>query len=95
MHHIHLLVPNPAEAQKWYVQHFGAIAGKRIGGIGLVRSEFDTVNVPGTEITLSKVDGAVRNSANALELRIVYITDPWGTKIEITQGLAGPPVARR
>lgn len=131
MHHIHMMVPNPADAQTWYVQHFGAVAGTRRGGVGLVRSQFATVNVPGTEITLSKsdvpqmptkgrsvdhigfevtdidvfvarltaggvkTDGEVRNSANASGLRIVYITDPWGTEIEITQGLAAPPAAGR
>ena len=131
MHHIHMMVPNPADAQTWYVQHFGAVAGTRIGGVGLVRSQFATVNVPGTEITLSqsdvpqmptkgrsvdhigfevkdidvfvarltaggvKTDGEVRNSAHASGLRSVYITDPWGTEIEITQGLAAPPAAGR
>ena len=131
MHHIHMMVPNPADAQTWYVQHFGAVAGTRRGGVGLVRSQFATVNVPGTEITLSKsdvpqmptkgrsvdhigfevtdidvfvarltaggvkTDGEVRNSAHASGLRSVYITDPWGTEIEITQGLAAPPAAGR
>ena len=123
MHHIHLFVSNPVEAQKWYVQHFGAIAGKR--------AQYETANVPGTEITLAKTetplaptkgrsvdhigfevtniegfvaklqasgiktDAAVRNSANASGLRIVYITDPWGTEIEITEGLATTPIASR
>jgi catechol 2,3-dioxygenase-like lactoylglutathione lyase family enzyme len=123
MHHIHLLVPEPLEAQKWYVRTFGAIAGKR--------AQYETANVPGAEITLAKsdapqaptkgrsvdhigfevnnidafvatlqaagikTDGAVRNSANASGLRIVYITDPWGTEIEITQGLATTPIASR
>jgi catechol 2,3-dioxygenase-like lactoylglutathione lyase family enzyme len=121
MHHIHLLVTDPLEAQRWYVQNFGATAGKR--------AQYETVNVPGTEITLAKADalqaptkgrsvdhigfevknidafvaklqaagiktdGAIRNSANASGLRIVYITDPWGTEIEITEGLAATPVA--
>lgn len=116
MHHIHLMVPDPLQAQAWYQQHFGATAGKR--------ALFETVNVPGTEITLSKaatpqaptkgrsvdhigfevnnidafvaklqaagvkIDAAVRNSTNASGLRIVYITDPWGTEIELTEGLA-------
>ena len=116
MHHIHLFVPDPPAAQKWYVEHFGATAGKR--------AQFDTANVPGTEITFSKADmpqvptkgrsvdhmgfevknidafvaklqaagiktdAAIRNSANASGLRIVYVTDPWGTEIEITEGLA-------
>jgi catechol 2,3-dioxygenase-like lactoylglutathione lyase family enzyme len=123
MHHIHLFVPDPLEAQKWYMQNFGATAGKR--------ARYETANVPGTEITLAKADapqaptkgrsvdhmgfevknidafvaklqaagiktdGAVRNSANASGLRIVYITDPWGTEIEITEGLAATPVASR
>jgi len=118
MHHIHLFVTDPLEAQKWYIQNFGATAGKR--------GMYDTANVPGTEITLAKseaqaptkgrsvdhmgfevqdidafvaklqaanikTDAAIRNSANASNLRIVYVTDPWGTEIEITQGLRMPP----
>src|SRR5262245_33421385 len=43
MHHIHLLVPDPAAAQKWYGQQFGAVAGTRLGGIGVQRTKFDTV----------------------------------------------------
>ena len=35
-----------------------------------------------------KTDAPIRNSTNASGLRIVYITDPWGTEIEITEGLA-------
>jgi catechol 2,3-dioxygenase-like lactoylglutathione lyase family enzyme len=117
MHHIHLQVPDPMAAQKWYMTHFGATAGKR--------GQNDTANVPGTEITLTKnemklapskgrsvdhigfevtnidqfvaklqaagikTDAAIRNSANASGLRIVYVTDPWGTEIELTEGL--PP----
>jgi catechol 2,3-dioxygenase-like lactoylglutathione lyase family enzyme len=116
MHHIHLQVPDPLAAQKWYADHFGATAGKR--------GQFDTANVPGTEITLGKAampqaptkgrsvdhmgfevtnidqfvaklqaagiktDGAIRNSTNATGIRLVYVTDPWGTEIEITEGLS-------
>lgn len=130
MHHIHLLVPDPLGAQKWYGERFGATAGTRLGGIGLTRTQFDTVNVPGTEITLSKsterlvptkgrsvdhigfevtdidsfvsklkaaginTDGDIRTSTNASGLRIVYITDPWGTEIEITEGLATTPASK-
>ena len=32
-------------------------------------------------------EGAIRNSANASHLRIAFITDPWGTYIELTEGL--------
>ena len=116
MHHIHLQVPDPIAAQKWYVEHFGATAGKR--------GQSETANVPGAEIAFTKndmklapskgrsidhigfevtnidqfvaklttagikTDAAIRNSANASGLRIVYVTDPWGTEIEITEGLA-------
>ncbi len=123
MHHVHLFVTDPLEAQKWYGQTFGATAGKR--------AQYETAIVPGAEITLAKADtpqaptkgrsvdhmgfevrnidafvaklqaagiktdGAIRNSANASGLRIVYITDPWGTEIEITEGLATTPIASR
>jgi catechol 2,3-dioxygenase-like lactoylglutathione lyase family enzyme len=119
MHHIHLMVSDPLQAQQWYVKNFGAAAGKR--------AQYDVANVPGTEITLAKTDtpqsptkgrsldhigfevknidafvaklqaagiktdAAIRNSANAAGLRIVYVTDPWGTEIEITEGLSTTP----
>jgi catechol 2,3-dioxygenase-like lactoylglutathione lyase family enzyme len=119
MHHIHLFVPDPLAAQKWYMTNFGATSGKR--------GQYDTANVPGTEITLAKADtplaptkgrsvdhigfevknidafvgklqaagiktdAPIRNSANASGLRICYVTDPWGTEIEITEGLRTPP----
>jgi catechol 2,3-dioxygenase-like lactoylglutathione lyase family enzyme len=118
MHHVHLFVTDPLEAQKWYVQNFGATPGKR--------GPFDTATVPGAEISIAKADqpqaptkgrsvdhmgfevknidafvakltaagiktdAPIRNSTNASGLRIVYITDPWGTEIEITEGLSTP-----
>ncbi len=121
MHHIHLMVADPAAAQKWYGQHFGATPGKRL--------TFETATVPGTEIALGKADAAlvptkgrsvdhigfevksidafvaklqaagiktdaaIRNSTNASGLRIVFVTDPWGTEIEITEGLATTPIS--
>jgi catechol 2,3-dioxygenase-like lactoylglutathione lyase family enzyme len=36
-------------------------------------------------------EAAIRNSANAANLRIAYIMDPWGTYIELTEGL--PPAS--
>jgi len=121
MHHIHLFVPDQLAAQKWYVDHFGAIAGKR--------AAFETANVPGTELTMAKAnapqaptkgrsvdhmgfevknidafvaklqaagiktDAAIRSSTNAAGIRLAYVTDPWGTEIEITEGLAATPLA--
>src|SRR5712692_1804997 len=48
MHHIHMFLPDPLEAQAWYVKNFGAVAGKR--------NQFDTANVPGAELTFAKND---------------------------------------
>jgi catechol 2,3-dioxygenase-like lactoylglutathione lyase family enzyme len=123
MHHIHMMVPDPLAAQKWYVEHFGATAGKR--------GQIDTAKVPGAELSLSKADAplsptqgrsldhigfevksidafvarlqtagiktdaAIGNSTNASGLRIADITDPWGTEIELTEGLGATPAASR
>ncbi|MDP8990063.1 MAG: VOC family protein [Acidobacteriota bacterium] len=38
-----------------------------------------------------QIEVPIRNSPNAAKLRIAYITDPWGTYIELTEGL--PPAA--
>jgi catechol 2,3-dioxygenase-like lactoylglutathione lyase family enzyme len=118
MHHIHLWVTAPLEAQAWYMKHFGATAGKR--------GQFDTANVPGVELSLTRqemaqaptqgrsldhigfevtnldaflkrlrsmgiteIDGP-RLGGNGIT-KISYVRDPWGTRIEITEGLAPKP----
>jgi catechol 2,3-dioxygenase-like lactoylglutathione lyase family enzyme len=118
MHHIHIFVPDPLATQAWYIKNFGGVAGKR--------GRYDTVNVPGAELTLAKsetpqaatkgrsidhigfeiknldqfvkrlesngihTDAAIRTSGNAPTLRLAYIVDPWGTNIELTEGLTPP-----
>ena len=118
MHHIHMFVPDPLATQAWYIKNFGGVAGKR--------GRYDTVNVPGAELTLAKsdtpqaatkgraidhigfeiknldqfvknleangihTDAAIRTSGNAPTLRLAYIVDPWGTNIELTEGLTPP-----
>jgi catechol 2,3-dioxygenase-like lactoylglutathione lyase family enzyme len=116
MHHVHLFMPDPKEAQAWYDTNFGAAAGKR--------GNFETSNIPGVELTMGKADmpqattkgrvldhigfevknieeavkrldaagikidgGVIRTSPNASKLHIAFLTDPWGTYIELTQGL--------
>ena len=116
MHHVHLWLPAPLEAQAWYVKHFGATVGKR--------GDFDTAHVPGVELTFTRQEPAlaptqgrsldhigfeVRNleaflkrlqSLGITEIdgprlggnkvtKISYVKDPWGTRIEITEGLEG------
>jgi catechol 2,3-dioxygenase-like lactoylglutathione lyase family enzyme len=115
MHHLHLMVPDPVAAQKWYAAMFGATPGRRLN--------FDTATVPGVEIVLGQADGPqvptkgravdhigfevgdiehfasrlrdagleapeIRTTPNASGLRLFFLTDPWGTEIEVTQGLA-------
>mgnify|MGYP003352098158 FL=1 len=116
MHHIHMQVPSPAEAQAWYVKHFGAVVGKR--------GNFDMVTVPGGELTftpqpmaqaptqgrsldhigfevtsldatlarlrglgITEVDGP--RAGGGGNIKIAYIKDPWGTRIELTEGFMG------
>jgi catechol 2,3-dioxygenase-like lactoylglutathione lyase family enzyme len=35
-----------------------------------------------------KIEEGARQSSNSKNLRLAYITDPWGTRIELTEGLA-------
>ena len=35
-----------------------------------------------------KLDEPIRASANSKRVKVTYITDPWGTRIELTEGLA-------
>jgi catechol 2,3-dioxygenase-like lactoylglutathione lyase family enzyme len=118
MHHVHMFVPAPQEAQAWYGKHFGATPGKR--------GNFDTANVPGVELTftpqampqaatqgrsvdhigfevtdldaflkrlqglgITEIDGPRLGGGG--NIKIAYVKDPWGTRIELTQGLAPKP----
>jgi catechol 2,3-dioxygenase-like lactoylglutathione lyase family enzyme len=40
------------------------------------------------EIAGIQTEAPIRTSANASKLRIAFLTDPWGTYIELTEGLA-------
>lgn len=117
MHHVHMFVTAPLEVQAWYVKNFGAATGKR--------GDFDTANIPGAEISLSRQDMVqaptkgrsldhigfeVKNLADTVKrleasgikmdrapqvagngiTKIAFLTDPWGTYIELTEGLAPP-----
>lgn len=39
------------------------------------------------------IEAPIRNSTNAPNLRVAFLVDPWGTYIELTQGLAPAPQA--
>ena len=93
MHHIHLMVADPAAAQKWYGEYFGATPGKRL--------TFETGTVPGAELALGNADAALvptkGRSVDHIGFEVknidAFVTDPWGTEIERTEGLATTPIA--
>jgi hypothetical protein len=41
-----------------------------------------------------KIDEGPRPSPNSKNLRVAYVTDPWGTRIELTKGLGVVTTAR-
>ena len=116
MEHVHLFVPDPLEAQAWYVKMFGATPGKR--------GQFETATIPGAEIAITKDDTTQTTKGRSLDhigfevtnldatvkgleaagvkmdrapalgsngtTKIAFLFDPWGTYIELTEGLAPP-----
>jgi catechol 2,3-dioxygenase-like lactoylglutathione lyase family enzyme len=115
MHHVHMFVTAPLEVQAWYAKNFGAVAGKR--------GNFDVANLPGGELTFTKVDAVlaptkgravdhfgleVKNLAETVKrleaagvkmdrppqlgangvTRIALFVDPWGTYVELSEGMA-------
>jgi catechol 2,3-dioxygenase-like lactoylglutathione lyase family enzyme len=115
MDHVHIWVTAPPEVQAWYVQHFGAVAGKRgrfdaanIPGVALLFNQQDTAQAPTKGRSLDHIGFEVANldeTAKKLKAagikmdveprlasngttKVAFLTDPWGTYIELTQGLA-------
>jgi len=115
MHHLHIFTTANLDVQAWYAKMFGGTTGKR--------GAFDTVTLPGVEISITKQDMAQaptkgrsldhigfevkdldatvkRLEAAGIKMdrapqagsngttRVAFLTDPWGTTIELTQGLA-------
>ena len=60
--------------------------GRSIDHIGFEVKNIDEF-VKRLEAASVPIETPIRNSANASKLRIAYVMDPWGTYIEITQGL--------
>jgi hypothetical protein len=40
-----------------------------------------------------RIDEGPRQSQNSKAVRVAFVTDPWGTRIELTEGL--PPASSR
>jgi len=64
--------------------------GRSIDHIGFEVKNIDQF-VKKLEAAGIPIETSIRNSANAPKLRIAYIMDPWGTYIELTEGLAPTP----
>jgi catechol 2,3-dioxygenase-like lactoylglutathione lyase family enzyme len=114
-HHIHFFTQDVAGTQKWYVDTFGAIKGKR--------GRFEAADLPGVNLSFSPADAKTAASKGraldhigfevkdleaftkklessgikmdvpyrnvpSLGIAIAFFTDPWGTYIELTEGLA-------
>ena len=60
--------------------------GRGIDHIGFEVTDIDAL-VKSLEAKGMKLDGPVRQVPNT-NLKIAFLTDPWGTYIELTQGLA-------
>ena len=85
-----LLVSPAASAQLAAPNANGvAIKGRSVDHIGFEVKDIDAF-VAQLRTAGLKTDGEIRSSSNASSLRLVYLTDPWGTEIEITQGLVAP-----
>ena len=117
-HHIHFYTTEVEPMRKWYVDVFGAVAGKR--------AQFEAADLPGVNLsfTPSKVSVSPTKGravdhigfevkdlnafAKALEAKgvkfdvpyrkldklgvaVAFFTDPWGTYIELTEGLTQIP----
>jgi catechol 2,3-dioxygenase-like lactoylglutathione lyase family enzyme len=63
-------------------------AGRAIDHIGFEVTDLDAF-VKRIDIANGiNLDEPIRNSANSSRVKVAFITDPWGTRIELTQGLA-------
>lgn len=113
-HHIHIYTTDVEATQKWYLETFGGVAGKR--------GRFEEAWFPGVRVSFApteekqagtrgravdhigfEVDGleafCKRLEAKgvkfdvpykhvpAIKTSIAFLTDPWGTYIELTEGL--------
>ena len=66
--------------------------GRSIDHIGFEVANIDAF-IKKLEAAGIPIETTIRPSANAPNLRIAYVMDPWGTYIEITEGLRNSPSA--
>jgi hypothetical protein len=99
-----MAVPKPADALAWYAKYFGEhipgadiqtiqskpdvapTKGRAFDRIGLEVQDLEAT-VKRLQGSGAKFDGQIRKAQN-MALAVAVLTDPWGTYIEISQGLA-------
>jgi catechol 2,3-dioxygenase-like lactoylglutathione lyase family enzyme len=96
MHHAHYYIASPLETQAWYAKTFGtsskpstptvATMGLSLDHIGLELRGLDAFckKLEAGGIKLDRPYTRIPNSNTA----IAFLTDPWGTYIELTENLA-------
>ena len=116
MHHIHWATTEGDAMRAWYVEHFGAEFGSRIGqpagqlpNVNLTFAPSASQPLPTKGTVLDHIGFEVENlqafcdelaakgvvfdraytEIPALGLAIAFFTDPWGTYVELTEGLDG------
>ncbi|MEX0617801.1 MAG: VOC family protein [Pseudohongiellaceae bacterium] len=114
MHHIHWATQEGEAMQQWYVEHFGAIPGTRIGqpaadlpGVNLTFAPSTDPVAPTRGRSIDHIGFEVENleafcrrleasgitldrgytPVPSLGIAIAFFTDPWGTYVELTEGL--------
>jgi catechol 2,3-dioxygenase-like lactoylglutathione lyase family enzyme len=115
LHHVHWAVPEGEAMRAWYVEHFGATPGTRIGqptgelpGVNLTFGPTSDPVVPTQGRVLDHIGFEVKGLEDLVKrleasgihmdrgytevpsmgIAIAFLTDPWGTYIELTEGLA-------
>jgi catechol 2,3-dioxygenase-like lactoylglutathione lyase family enzyme len=118
LHHVHWATQDGPAMQAWYVRHFGATAGERIGqpaadlpGVNLTFAPSVDLVVPTRGRALDHIGFEVRGleafvrqleasgitmdrgytQVPTLGIAVAFLTDPWGTYVELTEGLAAVP----
>jgi catechol 2,3-dioxygenase-like lactoylglutathione lyase family enzyme len=73
-------------------QRLAPTAGRSLDHIGLEVKNLDALlkKLEGQGI---RIDEGPRQSQNSKAVRVAFVTDPWGTRIELTEGL--PPASSR
>lgn len=114
LHHVHWSTDAGDAMQAWYVQHFGATMGSRIGqpaadlpGINLTFAPTADAPAPIAGTVLDHIGFEIDNlqafcreleakgvvldrgyrEIPSLGIAVAFLTDPWGTYIELTEGL--------